>query len=70
MVIDVGDVLDIDPNADKCLVILIGKIKLGVVCRNTNGLALGAYLELIRKIDLFFYLLNSEILICFADWVI
>ena len=28
VVVDVGDVLDVDPNADQCLVIFVGKIKL------------------------------------------
>ena len=36
VIVDVGDVLDVDPNADQCLVILIGKIEFRIVCRNAN----------------------------------
>jgi len=53
VVVDVGDVLDVDADADLSLLILIGKIELGIVGRNADRLALGTDFQFAgRQVDL------------------
>lgn len=43
-VVDLGDVLDVDPHVDDRLRSLVGQVELGVVGRDADGLPLGAHL--------------------------